>query len=612
MKTILSKSIRGGYQAESMTETDANGQAWQITTSKRSNGLVSCSAIQGDDKGEGIFSYEMFGAKRLQLASEKTNGTEAAIKRVHAAGLIEFERIQKETATEAPAKPLYVVGIGQIIFTDGFDTQSKRVIYEIVRPGNFKTVTLDGKELRHDDHVRPYSDKFGIGTYYNEGETLPLEEVNNLVNQARQATEERHAAEERASEQAAKERARKIEEGKKIIPAIPAGVKAVIMGIRFSTTYDPNADYCGHQDHTEEVIYLAFSGHEKDLFSEMRKAADKNERTAHLGTGKNIFSAYQINTSETPFTLGGDHQHPGCSVRWTEKSPEFFTRAEVEKWISEQGEPATRTADDGREIKYIWHIEEDSIEHREKYSMGSGYYMKSGEWKIRKSNIDASSLPNLQIAAAEGRFFCNTQPETTTEAPNLEPVEVKAGTVQIIEYGRGLAIIGDTRPIAEKLGKKGLGLIFQPRLSCGPGWIAPKSRLEEIQKALSKPATVEAPEANTYPTDKAQELAELPKVAGFNPDSQKFELITAPDPDSIPDEPTAEEAQQIEDTTAQMIEETTEQAKRGSALPMHAPGFAHRWPPAPASIEARRIESDQRKAGKSNTALPAPQMFLSF
>jgi len=30
------------------------------------------------------------------------------------------------------------------------------------------------------------------------------------------------------------------------------------------------------------------------------------------------------------------------------------------------------------------------------------------------------------------------------------------------------------------------------------------------------------------------------------------------------------------------------------------------------SIEARRIESDQRKTGRSNTALPAPQMFITF
>jgi len=595
MKTIVSKSLRGGYQAESMTETDANGQAWQITTMKRSNGLVSCSAIQGDDTGNGMFSYDMFGAKRLELAKEKTNGTEAAIRRVHAAGLLEFERIQKETTTEATKAP-YIVGIGQIIFTDscGNWEDKKRVIYEVVRPGHFKTVTLDGQQLKQDDHVKPYSEKFGIGTYYNEGETLPLEQINDLVNQARAATEEHEAAEQKASEEAAKERARKIEEGAKILPAIPAGVKAVIMGIRFSTTYDPNADYQSHTDHTEEVLYLAFSNHEKDLFAEMRKAADKHEKTAHLGTGKNIFTAYQVNTSETPFYLGGDHQHPGSSMRWADKSPEFYTRAEVEKWVSEQGEAPTRQADDGRAIKYIWHIAEESIEHREKYSMGSGYYMKSGDWKIRKSNIDARSLPDLQIAAAEGRFFCNTQPEATTEAPNLEPIEVKAGTVQIIEYGRGLAIIGDTRPIAEKLGKKGLGLIFQPRLSCGPGWIAPKSRLEEIQKALSKPATVEAPDPEEIEepamTDAEYKAAEAQAEIEAHKENERVNtLAIAATHDS---------------------EEDFKPAQK--TLPMQAPGFAHSWPPAPASIEARRIESDQRKAGKSNTALPAPQMFLSF
>jgi hypothetical protein len=493
MKTTFSKSLRGGYQAESMTETDANGQAWQITTMKRSNGVVSCSAIQGDANGD-IFSYEMFGAKRLELAKEKTNGTEAAIKRVHAAGILEFERIQKETTTEA-TKALYIVGIGQIIFTDscGNWEDKKRVIYEVVRPGHFKTVTLDGQQLKQDDHVRPYSEKFGIGTYYNEGETLPLEQINDLVNQARAATEEREAAEQRAQTLAAIERNQKIAAGIKIIPAIPEGVKAVIMGIRFSTTYDPNADYQSYTDHTEEVLYLAFSNHEKDLFAEMRKAADKHEKTAHLGTGKNIFTAYQVNTSETPFYLGGDHQHPGSSMRWADKSPEFYTRAEVEKWVSEQEEAPTRQADDGRAIKYIWHVAEESIEHREKYSMGSGYYMKSGDWKIRKSNIDARSLPDLQIAAAEGRFFCNTQPEATTEAKNFERVEVTAGTVQIIDYSeKAIAVIGETRPIKDTL--KSLGGKFNFRLSCGPGWIFKKSDLERVQKALSKPATVQAPD----------------------------------------------------------------------------------------------------------------------
>lgn len=77
-------------------------------------------------------------------------------------------------------------------------------------------------------------------------------------------------------------------------------------------------------------------------------------------------------------------------------------------------------------------------------------------------------------------------PGGQAETPQIKEVEVKAGEVHIIEYGKGIAVIGDTKPIRHKLGKEGLRGIFQPRLSCGAGWIFPKSRLEEVTKALSE------------------------------------------------------------------------------------------------------------------------------
>lgn len=446
MKTEFSKSIRGGYMAESMTETDANGHAWQITTMKRSNGLVSCAAIQGSDNGGGIFSYDMFGAKRLQLASEKTNGTEAAIKRVHAAGLLEFAKVQE--ANPEKTKPAYVVTVGQIIFTDscGHWDEAKRVIYEVVSPGRFKTVTLDGQQLCHDDHVKPHSEKFGIGTYYNEGETLPLEKVNDLVNQARHATEEREQAERKAKEATAIERARKIEDGKKIIEAIPAGVQAVIVAELHENTSDPMSDHYSHT--TQQTIYLAWSTHTRDIFSEMRKAAGKFEQTKIFET--------------------------------VPSKPE------------DAGE--------------FW---EPQDEHREKYSMGGGYYLKNGHsnangWAVSKERLGqyGPTLEALQIAAADGRFFCNAQPPTTTEATNFEKVEVKPGTVQIIDYSeKAVAVIGDTRPIKDKL--KELGGRFNPRLTCGPGWIFSKTRLNALQAALSAPV---APDPETIEPEIAVEL----------------------------------------------------------------------------------------------------------
>lgn len=68
--------------------------------------------------------------------------------------------------------------------------------------------------------------------------------------------------------------------------------------------------------------------------------------------------------------------------------------------------------------------------------------------------------------------------------PTFEQVPTEAGTVQIIEYSeRAVAVIGDTKPIKETL--KSLGGKFNFRLSCGPGWIFPKTKLQTIQTALA-------------------------------------------------------------------------------------------------------------------------------
>lgn len=72
----------------------------------------------------------------------------------------------------------------------------------------------------------------------------------------------------------------------------------------------------------------------------------------------------------------------------------------------------------------------------------------------------------------------------TKNAPEFEEVEVKPGTVQIIDYSeKAIAVIGDTKPIKDKL--KALGGKFNFRLSCGAGWIFSKKRLDEVTRALS-------------------------------------------------------------------------------------------------------------------------------
>jgi len=75
------------------------------------------------------------------------------------------------------------------------------------------------------------------------------------------------------------------------------------------------------------------------------------------------------------------------------------------------------------------------------------------------------------------------------EKPVFEKVQTEPGKVNIIQYSeKAIAVIGDTKPIKDTL--KNLGGSFNFRLTCGPGWIFPVSRLNDIQTALTTPANV--------------------------------------------------------------------------------------------------------------------------
>jgi len=218
-------------KAESSTETDANGNSWEINTWKTNSGKIECTAIQGKSEqkeGYKTFSYDMFGGKRLRLASKEGRATDKTIQEVHAAGLLKFaEEMEKE---EAAAGPLYIIEVGQVFFSDGIESKTnRRAVYQIKSPGNYMTVTLDGQHMRNDTHVKPYGEKFGIGTYYNEGDKIPAAEVEELLIKAREADRQRKQAAEKASTAAAIERNQKIAAGIKIIAAIPAYAKAVIV-----------------------------------------------------------------------------------------------------------------------------------------------------------------------------------------------------------------------------------------------------------------------------------------------------------------------------------------------------------------------------------------------
>jgi hypothetical protein len=97
----------------------------------------------------------------------------------------------------------------------------------------------------------------------------------------------------------------------------------------------------------------------------------------------------------------------------------------------------------------------------------------------------------IKIAGKSILFMKSTESNTILKKYRLlqketkpAPIETKTGEVSVIEYSeKAIAVIGDTYPIKEKL--KEAGGKFNKFLSCGAGWIFPKTKLTELQTLLN-------------------------------------------------------------------------------------------------------------------------------
>jgi len=157
---------------------------------------------------------------------------------------------------------------------------------------------------------------------------------------------------------------------------------------------DVQSDYFGHT--TSRRIIIGWSKHGKDLFPEMRKAAALYHDTAHLGTGKGVFRAVVV--ADMDYQSGGYWHCKGEVSPWHSdiqgdrcEPMTYDTRAAAEAHIAAAG-PAYPITVDEKTITFSWEISEDEIEHREKYSMGGDYYLKSGGrnsdgWTVHKEKI---------------------------------------------------------------------------------------------------------------------------------------------------------------------------------------------------------------------------------
>lgn len=392
--TKIYKSLRDGWNAKTLTTT--NGITWEIYTGKRYSGVLSttaqeCKALNSEHAE--IITFSPFTDHSVNLIAERVTCTEKAVRDQHYKALAIFE--QKREAGELPkVEPEEVLKVGQIVWLNGYGQDKhhheRKAVYEI-NGRTVKTVNLDTFVLSQDDYVKHDSKLFGIGTYWTTGDMADPVEIGEAIIKAKEKAIEKAKQQQAKKTWSEAKKTAEIEEGKKIIESIPAWATHIIIGVLEVDDSDPMTDYFG--SHTEQTIYLAFSSHGRDLFPELRKAAANSE--------------------------------------FTKKFTEVPT-------VNRNGEVRT-------EENKNWWTPED--EHREKYSMGSGYYLgakysRSG-WQVKKTTLGGNygvTLESLQIAAAQGRYFIPSM-ETSER---VEPAE--GTTVRRNEEKNGIEIIFPGRP----------------------------------------------------------------------------------------------------------------------------------------------------------------------
>ena len=173
------------------------------------------------------------------------------------------------------------VSVNQVVMLEGYSYDSY-VVYEVSRSQwgiTYHLINLRTHEFHTSDLIRPLSEKFGIGMYYDDANPKfldPLETAALLTKAREKKTEDDRKAEE---ERQKNEHTAKIG-AERLRPLIPSDAKAAIIGELRVSECDSYTDYYDYR--IERTVILGFSTHTRNLFSEMRKYAAKFEGTAYL------------------------------------------------------------------------------------------------------------------------------------------------------------------------------------------------------------------------------------------------------------------------------------------------------------------------------------------
>lgn len=238
-------------------------------------------------------------------------------------------------ANKSYDRSVQTVSVNQVVVLEGYSYDSY-VVYEVTRDKwgiTYHLVNLRTHEFHTSDLIRPLSEKFGIGIYYDDANPKFLDplETAALLTKAK----EKKAEEEKKAKEAREEYERIAKIGaERLRPLIPTDAKAVIIGTLRVNECDSYTDYYDYS--IARTVILGFSKHTRNLFSEMRKYAANFEGTAHLAE-YNADYEHRENYSMGDGMYLGRNKYNGWTIS---KEPIYSLEKLLERYAHTAGDEA--------------------------------------------------------------------------------------------------------------------------------------------------------------------------------------------------------------------------------------------------------------------------------
>lgn len=315
--------------------------------------------------------------------------------------------------------------------------------------------------MQLDGYARHIKDKFGIGVYYTD-EVLPEEDVKAAEELAKFITECRANAKERAAKEYEDRRAELRREWGGILTENPKSDKEVNANIRkwLGVKY-PGCKFSVRKNHHDSATIEGVDG---------PSCRELTEACSIWQTGHSDPSGDYWDDTNSVF----NDLYGGWSFLHTERELSPETRERLRAMVKTDFPQIPDTTDPYKE----------GLRVSENYDL---YYKVCEKYGLKREGYDryltvASVLNSM-------RYDMPVMPEIKPKSGNKADKGDKVSTapvkgVEIVEYSeKAIAIIGDTKSIKDLL--KSLGGSFNPRLTCGAGWIFSKKKEDELRAALA-------------------------------------------------------------------------------------------------------------------------------